>query len=201
MESDNKMEINKKVLASIFIIGLLAFGLGYGTYSYFSDTETSTGNTFTAGTLDLKVDGADNPLPTYFTVSNVKPSDSGSVVIALSNAGSIDGTAKIHIKDVTNTEGENPEPETDKTEPGDLGGVLLMRIQYDANNDGDYDDAGETIITDEINDLNCVLYTLGPLGAGASRNLKISWSVPTTVGNAIMGDIVTFNIEFSLEQS
>ena len=27
-----------------------------GTYAYFSDTETSTGNTFTAGSIDLKID-------------------------------------------------------------------------------------------------------------------------------------------------
>jgi len=29
---------------------------GYGTYSFFSDTEKSSGNTFTAGNIDLKVD-------------------------------------------------------------------------------------------------------------------------------------------------
>ncbi len=192
---------SKKILASIVVIGLLGFALGWGTYSLFSDTETSSGNTFTAGTLDLKVDGKDDPnVVKYFDVGNVKPGDSGSQVIALSNTGTLDGTAKIHIKDVTNTEGANPEPETDTTEPGDLGTVLLITIQYDANNDGDYDDAGETIVTSTpINSLNSLTNVLGLLGAGASRNLKISWTV--SGGNEIMGDIVTFKIEFSLEQA
>jgi predicted ribosomally synthesized peptide with SipW-like signal peptide len=198
-----KMDINKKVLASVFIISMLAFSLGYGTYSYFSDTETSSGNKFTAGTLNLKVDGQDDggTVPVYFAVDNVKPGDGGSQVISLSNTGTLNGTAKIHIKNVVNTEGLNPEPETDKEDPGDLGAVLLIKIQYDANNDGDYLDEGETIVTDvAINTLNCTLNTLGSLGAGTSRNLKISWSVPGTVGNDIMGDIVTFDIEFSLVQ-
>jgi len=196
------MEINKRILASIFVISMLAFSLGYGTMSLFNDTETSKGNTFTAGTLDLKVDGKDDlKVAKYFEVVDVKPGASGFVVIALRNVGSIPGTADIHIKEVTNTEGANPEPETNTAEPGDLGGVLLITIQYDANGNGDYGDAGETIVTDAINSLNCVSKDLGPLGAGDSRNLKISWEVPSGVGNDIMGDIVTFNIEFSLKQA
>jgi predicted ribosomally synthesized peptide with SipW-like signal peptide len=47
---------NKKILASIFFISILALALGWGTYAYFTDTETTTNNTFTAGTLE--VDGA-----------------------------------------------------------------------------------------------------------------------------------------------
>jgi spore coat-associated protein N len=196
------MKMNKKILVSVFFIGLLALGVGWGTYALFSDTETSSDNTFTAGTLDLKVDGQDDTsLPIYFDFGNVQPSDSGSKVIALSNTGTLDGTAKIHIKDVTNTEGTNPEPETDITEPGDLGAALLITIQYDANGDSNYD-AGETIVTDaSIDSLNSVTNVLGLLGAGASRNLKLSWNVDGAAGNDIMGDVVTFNIEFILEQA
>jgi predicted ribosomally synthesized peptide with SipW-like signal peptide len=45
--------MKKKILASIMVVGLLALALGWGTYSWFSDTETSTDSTFTAGTLTL----------------------------------------------------------------------------------------------------------------------------------------------------
>jgi predicted ribosomally synthesized peptide with SipW-like signal peptide len=45
-----------KILKSSFVILLVAAAVGGGTYSLFSDTETSAGNTFTAGALDLKVD-------------------------------------------------------------------------------------------------------------------------------------------------
>jgi len=191
--------MDKKILASIFMVSMLAFAMGWGTYSYFSDTETSSGNTFSAGTLDLKVDGEDDPLPIYFNVGDVKPGDSGSCTIALKNDGTKGGTAKIHIKKVVNSEGVNPEPETDKDEPGDLGRFLVLKIWYDAEGDGFEND--DLIITDEVNDLNSVLTPLGTLGAGQTRNVKIDWELPNSVGNDVMGDIVTFDIEFSLEQA
>ena len=48
--------MNKKILVSLSIIGIIsAIAIG-ATTAYFSDTETSEGNTFTAGSIDLKVD-------------------------------------------------------------------------------------------------------------------------------------------------
>ena len=47
--------MNKRILISLSVIGAVAaFAIG-GTIAYFSDVETSTGNTFSAGTLDLKI--------------------------------------------------------------------------------------------------------------------------------------------------
>ncbi|MCH8741871.1 hypothetical protein IH779_03135 [Patescibacteria group bacterium] len=47
--------MNKKILISVSVIALVAaIGIG-GTIAFFSDTETSTGNTFTAGSIDLKI--------------------------------------------------------------------------------------------------------------------------------------------------
>jgi predicted ribosomally synthesized peptide with SipW-like signal peptide len=46
----------KKIIMSSFVILAVAAIAGYATISYFSDTETSTGNTFTAGAIDLTVD-------------------------------------------------------------------------------------------------------------------------------------------------
>ena len=46
----------KKILISLAII-LVVGAVGFGaTRAYFSDTETSSGNTFTAGTLDIMLD-------------------------------------------------------------------------------------------------------------------------------------------------
>jgi predicted ribosomally synthesized peptide with SipW-like signal peptide len=46
----------RKIIKSLFIILAVSAAAGYGTYSFFSDTETSTENTFTAGNIDLTVD-------------------------------------------------------------------------------------------------------------------------------------------------
>ena len=51
----------KKLLLSILAIFLVIGLVGAGTFAWFQDTETSAGNTFTAGTLDLKIkDGGQN---------------------------------------------------------------------------------------------------------------------------------------------
>ncbi|MFA6514862.1 MAG: SipW-dependent-type signal peptide-containing protein [Candidatus Paceibacterota bacterium] len=46
----------KKIYLSLGIIAIVAIGAVGATRSFFSDTETSTGNTFTAGAIDLKID-------------------------------------------------------------------------------------------------------------------------------------------------
>lgn len=46
----------KKILLSLLTLGLVVGSGVYATRAFFSDTETSTGNTFTAGAIDLKID-------------------------------------------------------------------------------------------------------------------------------------------------
>jgi predicted ribosomally synthesized peptide with SipW-like signal peptide len=106
------MEINKKVLASVFIISMLAFAMGYGTMSYFNDTETSTGNKFTAGTLDLKVDGQDNPNVVNIILSNMKPGDEyGYYKWVLKNTGTLPGKLSVTFNIISDAENGETEPE------------------------------------------------------------------------------------------
>jgi predicted ribosomally synthesized peptide with SipW-like signal peptide len=46
----------KRILLSLIVLGTAASAIILGTSAFFSDTETSSGNTFTAGALDLKAD-------------------------------------------------------------------------------------------------------------------------------------------------
>ena len=69
----------KKALISVMCIGLVAMTAGAGTLAYFSDVETSTGNTFTAGTLDLKTQDpftgywVDGGVSATWSLSNMVP--------------------------------------------------------------------------------------------------------------------------------
>ena len=93
--------MNKKIMAtmaSIFVIGLLALALGYGTNAYFSSTKTSTSNTFTSGTLNLQL--ADNDqgwgdgvTATWTSPSNWAPGQNVTSTIHLRNTGSIPAEA------------------------------------------------------------------------------------------------------------
>lgn len=46
----------KKILLSLSIVGVVAIAVAGATGAFYGDTETSTGNTFTAGAIDLRVD-------------------------------------------------------------------------------------------------------------------------------------------------
>jgi len=74
----------RKILISLSIIGVVAAIAIGATIAYFNDVETSTGNVFTAGTLDLKVD---HVLQTYNdvyckTCSVEIKSDTSNVVVS-----------------------------------------------------------------------------------------------------------------------
>ena len=182
--------MSKKILASIVVVGILALAIGWGTYSYFSDTETSSGNTFSAGTLDLKVDNKDDPLDVFFNFTNVKPGDSGSRSVVLSNAGTLNGKAYIHFKNVVDNRGTTPEPEPTPDE-GELSKNLKIKVS----------NGTATVVEGFLYDIKCNSYLLGTIAGGGSLTVTIEWSIPSGVGNVIMGDSVTFDIEFSLVQA
>lgn len=91
----------EKVWYSLLVVGLIGIGLGAGTLAYFSDVEAAPG-TFTAGSLDLKVDlnstywkwdgnvyhhnfsEKDLGECDYFwQLDDVKPGDSGEMTVSL----------------------------------------------------------------------------------------------------------------------
>ncbi|AAB89610.1 TasA family protein [Archaeoglobus fulgidus] len=92
----------KKVWYSLLVVGLIGIGLGAGTLAYFSDTEMAPG-TFTAGSLDLKVDlnstywkwdgqvyhhnfsekDLNASVDYFWQLDDVKPGDSGEMTVSL----------------------------------------------------------------------------------------------------------------------
>jgi len=69
----------KRILVSLSIIGVVgAIAIG-GTIAYFSDVETSTGNTLSAGVLDLLIADNDedfgNGVTATWVAKNIKPGD------------------------------------------------------------------------------------------------------------------------------
>lgn len=101
----------KKILlsvVSIAIIGAVAFA---GTRAYFSDTKTNTGNTFSAGSIDLKVNGDDVFMP--YTVTNLKPGENrGTETYTIKNTGTLPGLLSFKVTNVITNENDLIEPET-----------------------------------------------------------------------------------------
>ena len=210
----------KKILISLMAIALVIGLVGAGTMAYFNDTETSSGNTFTAGTLNLTAVGG-SPMP--FAVANMKPGDSGSGTVTLTNAGTI-GAAEldINMSTVTNNDVSTAEPENDQgtnTGNGDLGGQLLMVLWLNVNQNGVFDAGDVELLNDgtvsayDATNNPTLTYVaadtysgdswnevLAEMAQGAVDDFVISYNLPVTTDNSIMTDKITFDVTFTLEQ-
>ncbi len=81
----------KKILALTIALLLIIGMAGIGTWAFFIDIETSTGNVLAAGTLDLKTDNQDGVSQTLLA-ANMAPGDTvGPETITLKNIGSVAG--------------------------------------------------------------------------------------------------------------
>ena len=200
----------KKILVSFMTIALVSALIGGGVYAYFSDVETSTGNTFTAGTLDLNLDGG-NTNVVKFTVDDVKPGDSSGGTWTVANVGNMDGYLDLESIGVSEDIGTTTDPElADEVPPGtdtaQLGNYLMVHMFIDANNNGSWD-SGETDIFGTNASpaaINTIASSYGLdlslLANGGTNYITLLWSVGTTVDNRIQGDSVTLDITFELQQ-
>jgi len=215
----------KKILLSLSIITAVAALVIGGTFAYFSDTETSTGNTFTAGTLNLNLtdtsdDGTESETVTW-VFSDIAPGASGGGQrLTVQNTGSLDGYIDLSGITVTNTDPTNPEsePVADRG-VGQLGANLKVQIWLDTDNDGvvnldadgklaeesiypaaaiGADNPGVTGVLDNI----ASSYDLDePLDDGTSKYISLLWVLPSGTGNAVQGDVVSLSFTVELDQT
>jgi len=195
--------MDKKIFVSMMVIGLVATLAGAGLYAIFSDTETSTGNKFKAGTLNLKVGGND-PTTWSVTISNIKPGDSGNITVPFTVQGTMKGYVDVKITNIQNSGGSTPEPEP-TPDNGELGSELLVTaIQMNSWK-------MKWGTPKSFNDLNDKWWWKdGLLGAFSvdgltytppyTDSIVIFWELPESVGNEVQGDILIFDIEFTLTQ-
>jgi predicted ribosomally synthesized peptide with SipW-like signal peptide len=106
-------------VTAILIASLLA---GSGTFAYFSDKKTSTGNVFQAGTLDLKLMDNNEPwgdgVTATWTATNMKPGDTLAFTVPFVALGRTGTVTPDHIEitcDYSVFE-ESPQTESD-TDP------------------------------------------------------------------------------------
>ena len=192
--------MNRKMLLGIMMIGLVAALAGAGMYALFNDHETSEGNVFKAGTLNLQLGSGSNAL---ISIDNMKPGDSGEVIVAVTNLGSLDGKLSLILGkgipwNVIGTMVCSPDE--------NLADALEFGALYDVKGDGTYSDKGwpgwgpGTVFV-HLSGCNQETLDFGLLPAGGTRNVKIFWNLPSTVGNEVQGRSVTFDITFYLSQA
>ena len=193
--------IKRKIAIGLIAVAIVAVFTSGAIYAYFNDTESSSGNSFTAGTLDLTVNGQNPWAQTVFSASNLAPGASGVSTMTLANSGSVGGTLTGTILNLNDAPGTTPEPEP-TPDHGELSANMQITVWVDANHNGVIDGTETAIYSGLLSGANnSAPWALGTLAGGATTYVSISYLIPTTVGNVIMGDICTFTIEYTLTQT
>lgn len=179
--------LNKKVLLSVLIIGTIAIVAGAGTWAWFTDTQYSNGNTFTAGTLGLSVGDQTGTNIGKFTFNNIAPGFDKTETVNVKNTGTIDGNLFVTIKDLQ-LSGVDPQ----------LQNVLNVEIYAGSSQ----------VASGKLASITNVKYPAGTLygigstaGTSTSADLTYKFTIDgASVGNEIQGDGVIFNVQYDLEQ-
>ncbi len=198
----------KTLLLSIMVVGIAATMLGAGTLAYFSSTVDVGPNLFTAGTIDLLVNGA-SPYTGNFnaTLSDLKPCMKGWGNVTLSNNGTNPMQVWLKIKNVGTAGGNQTYPESQEPAANDIDGV----IRYDLYINGTYPlitDAANYTISAGTHQLSGVtlgvkdyyIY-LGPIPYGGTLQVNQSFTMDCNTTNWAQGDEMTFTVEFYAQQS
>lgn len=187
----------KIVLALITILALASATVG-DTFASFCDSETSFDNYIETGSLDLLVaeacddwEGSDyrhdlpwgTGLEPCFWVPEVEVVECQTYTsyLLLWNAGCLDGTAYLHLKDIS----ANPDTLPYKTD---------VTISYDVDGDENL----ELIKSGTLASLTCTYWELGPLPAEEIRRLSIELHFFPSEPDDLC---LTFNTIFGLVQA
>lgn len=151
----------KKIIMSLGMIVFVGALVAGGTGAFFSDTETSTANVFTAGSIDLSLgsnySSVANGAGTYalssnntvlFNFNDLKPGDLDTVIFNL-QVTSNEAYACAKSSVMTNAENGILDPETDAGDGTAGVGELQNHLQFatfaDLNNNNAYDAASEPV--------------------------------------------------------
>jgi predicted ribosomally synthesized peptide with SipW-like signal peptide len=189
--------MQKTILVSLVTIGLLASVIGVGTYAFFSDTETSTGNTMTAGSLDLYLNNQNPWAGAIVTLADMKPSKTMPTFSVNVRVEDNPGVVYKMIKDVVCEGNLHPEPEL-ASDPTDTINDLQNVTWFDLKVRGI-----ECLSGDEykVGQLVGQWIKLGAVTAGEVVPVEESFHMDATAGNEYQGDKCTFTEEYRVEQT
>jgi len=198
----------KKIIASLMAVVVAVGSIAVGTRAYFTDTETSTGNTFTTGTIDIAVDGQ-NPWSrsTPYALTDMKPGYVDYVRFTLQNVG--DNPSNVW-KDIEVTGHENgPVSEPEAAAEAVSGPITDLEnvINYDLNvklyNEQNVMVWEQMIYDEDITMADAYaagrLY-LGMIPVGWHMDVEQSYRMDEEAGNEYQGDTITFDITIDAEQ-
>jgi len=210
----------KKIAISLGIIGVVAAIVIGGTIAYFSDTETSTGNTFSTGVIDIDINN-ENPWTQSWNIGDMKPCETGYITFNINNLGDnpvnvwktvkVTGTVDTPISEPECVYGGGAWDKTARTcdisgytPKSNLQGWMNYDLSVKVPVKGNPNDWYQTIYKDEdnvrISDINNQSIFLGMIPAKGSMEVTQSYHLVSETGNWAQADTMTFDIEIYAEQ-
>jgi len=183
----------KKILISLMTIALVAVMAVGGAFAFFYDTEASTGNTFTAGTLVLSVAGSEGGSAGWITPNNWAPGETETGHVDLPHAGTIDAAMRLQIDSIEVTGGfANIAPDVIVTVMTFGGEDILPEVRTALI-------AGEELRLHELDGLYNFVLDAGTFSPGLIGQLLMTFTYCT--GATEQGASASMVINFSLNQT
>lgn len=189
----------KKIIGLTIALLLLTGMAGIGTWAFFSDVETSTGNVLAAGTLDLKTNDTDGVSQTLMATNMVPGEVIGPETIILKNSGSIAGsTLDIAFTYIESDGAANP---VNKSADDTAAMIEVTTLKYDGssllssvqdNNINGYRDIQDLKNTD--------LTGQSSINASSSKEFEIAIKARDSIGGDFQTDGVIVTMTFVLNQ-
>lgn len=211
----------KKILLSLSTIAIVAAVVIGATTAYFSDTETSVGNTFTAGTIDIAIN-EQNPWNQSFALADMKPGYTDNINFVVNNNLGDPNPVNVYKKISVTGEATGALTEPECVEQGgtwsagqctgmsvdndNLSGAITYGLNVEV-----YDAAGVKVwwqkiysgddghTLDELYGNSQEIY-LGMVPAGGSMKVVQEYTLDPETTNWAQGDVMTFDIQVRGEQ-
>jgi len=216
----------KKIAISLGIIGVVGAIVIGGTIAYFSDTETSTGNTFSTGVIDIDINDQ-NPWTKSWNITDMKPCETGYITFNINNPGKnpVNVWKTVKVTGTVDTPISEPEcvygggvwdgqsgacdvdsitPSWHYTAKSNLQGWMNYDLSVKVPIADNSNDWYQTIYKDEdnvrISDINNQSIFLGMIPAGGSMKVTQSYHLVPETGNWAQSDTMNFDITIYAEQ-
>ena len=201
----------KAILVSVLISGLVGALAGAGLFAYFSDTESSEGNTFAAGTIDIELAGGG--AVAYQGQIEFKPCETGYLEFTVTNVGSNDAYVWKHIAGVSGAENGVNEPECvayggtwtgTECQGGTPQQLCASDFEFDMYVSCDSGQTWAAIIPEEdpvpLTDVIGKYIPVGAIGAGEVVQVRQSFHLIGQTSNYAQSDKLVFDEEYYAQQ-
>ena len=188
----------KKILGLSLVLVVVIGIIGIGTFAYFTGIDTSSGNSFVSGTLELKTNNLEGVTQTLYATGMSPGATVGPSTITLKNVGTSNGTTMDIVFSYAESDGS---PNIVNKTADEVAAVMeVTNLDYGGSNIlGSVSDHNSNGYIDIYDLKNADLTGLIGLDAGASKDFDISVQLRNTTGSEFQADGINLTMTFTLK--